>query len=507
MKIQLPDILKRNEGYVLQNRQTILDDDKKIIITPEIKNMMMPFTDPLWLNFKVFIDTTKEKGFFGRDYNEGKDGQGSNNKQDSALAYLKRIGEEERYQMLKIWQRNFIELVKMYDFLLIEIDGLENIYSAKQDEAWLSENKIKFKIRETADMRVQSLIHTYRQIVYDSSRGVQIIPNNLLSFPLSVMVYASGYFNSELYDLDSTYQEDTYKRMFPTYKKLDNIPEVSSFNTIHPFNYILFDFPGVTIDMTESGTSFFTDVSNNVGNSMVTNNLTFTFWSCAVNGVFNNTIGQFDFGKILAFLSAQDKLVNTSGFLKRNIYDGTFFGNFMSQIYENANKWGPRGLLKNFQNAGEFALNKLMKNSNRYLQALNLWATNLAESVVNLTSPDYYFKLANSSVARMIDLIDDKVYEGLKIRDINRFMETNFSDKVASQYKRFETKVLTNIEHNDKIKAGITAAAKTDNHGVTLFSDTGVPNDGLTVDMKTQGHTNEARLLPSHSNIYHRKSF
>ena len=495
-------MLKKNQGYVLPNRQNITDYDNKVIITPEMKYMMMPFTDPLWLNFKIFIDTTKEKGFFGNDYNEGKDGVGSDTKQDSALAYLRRIGEIERYNMLKIWQRNFIELIKMYDFLLLEVEGLSEIYEAKLDDAWIKDsNKIKFKLRETVDMRIQSLMQTYRNIIFDSSRGVQIIPENLLGFPLSVLVYASGYFNGELYDIDGG--DEIERRMFPTYKKLDAMYSAGSFNNVQPFNYVLFDFPDIRIDTTGSGTSFFSDVSNNVGGNMVNNSMAFTFYSCDVNGVFNNTIGSFDFGKILAFLASQDKLVNTSGFINKNLYDGTFIGNFMGSMAKNVERWGPRGLLKNFHNAGEAALNKLAKNSNKYLRALDLWANNLSKSVVDLTSPDYYFKLANSSVANMIDLIDDKAYNALKIRDINRFMSINFSDRVAAEYKKFEHKVLTNIAHDEKIKAGVRDRAKTSDHGVTLFDMS--PLAGEERNIEKQG--NNPELIPLNTNIYKRKGF
>ena len=99
----------------------------------------------------------------------------------------------------------------------MQVEGLEVIQNRKPGHVFTEEDKLNIIIRETVDMRVQSLINDYNHIWYDHVRGVEVLPQNLREFDMFIMLYDVNYYNTMLYDIDNDelsgidYNNDKYK--------------------------------------------------------------------------------------------------------------------------------------------------------------------------------------------------------------------------------------------------------------------------------------------------------
>lgn len=185
------------------------------VITSEDRARQLPLTEHLSVGFKLFINWNKDYGLFADDdLNRSGATTTTNN---SAVSYLYRIGQENRAVALKAWIKKFKELIAVYDFLFMQVEGLEVIQNRKPGHVFTEEDKLNIIIRETVDMRVQSLINDYNHIWYDHVRGVEVLPQNLREFDMFIMLYDVNYYNTMLYDIDNDelsgidYNNDKYK--------------------------------------------------------------------------------------------------------------------------------------------------------------------------------------------------------------------------------------------------------------------------------------------------------
>lgn len=135
-------------------------------------------SDPLWLGFKVYFDFSAPSGLLADENNV-----------NSALAYLKRIGETYRYEILKIFISSLKTLSSEYPFLFQTLSGLDEIRSRKPGILAAEENEIKIGMLETVDMKVQALMASYKQIVFDDERWVYVLPVNLRRFSTSIYIF------------------------------------------------------------------------------------------------------------------------------------------------------------------------------------------------------------------------------------------------------------------------------------------------------------------------------
>lgn len=138
-----------------------LQDQTSIMLNSPIRDVARfldanNISDPLFLRFKIFFDFTASSGLLAEETNT-----------NSALAYLKRIGDVARYQLLK----DFIESLKIisseYPFLMQDLDGLSEILSANPQCFIPDDQNLMIHCLETVDMKIQKLVTSYRKIIYD----------------------------------------------------------------------------------------------------------------------------------------------------------------------------------------------------------------------------------------------------------------------------------------------------------------------------------------------------
>lgn len=380
-------------------------DKYKDYSTGEQRAFFSKYTDPLTLNFKLLIDFDATTGLFAAEENV-----------NSALAYLKRIGPQEnkRYEMLKHWIDVFKIFIQDYDFLILEIVGLEIIQNAKAFEQFIEdEDRIEIKIRETSDMLIQGLIATYRHIWFDNRRGVEVLPINLRRFDINVLVFSSGYFNMLFYD-DSPEFKDEVKNdsinerlIFPTIKKLNDrtFKNVSS----EKYNHILFSIHGCSINNEESGKSFIETLSNEMSSDYVKNTLVFNFRFAEYSGRFNNIMGDMDFLKLLTLMSAQNKVINTE---KSTI----------KSTLKNSATDLKSSLLKTVKTKANNQLNKITsKNS-------------VIGDILSKMTPQYATQMIKNTIDVGINKIETKYIDNPLAR-INNMLFQNFSNNLIDIYK------------------------------------------------------------------------
>ena len=153
------------------------------------------FQDPTTLGFKLFfiniidsanivnddfVDTStviNSTGLFGNETNE-----------NSALYYLKSMGDNARFNMLKDFKSLLSTLNIDYPWYFQSIEGLS--------EAWVRDYKtpkIKKELTitclESIDLRITALMDLYRKIAYDWNNRRAILPDNLRKFNLSIKIY------------------------------------------------------------------------------------------------------------------------------------------------------------------------------------------------------------------------------------------------------------------------------------------------------------------------------
>jgi hypothetical protein len=276
-------------------------------VTSELRALtMQTYHDPLTLCFKVIFDYSKTYGLFADESNT-----------DSALAYLKRIGDTARYSMLVKWISVWQNFWSNYDFLIQQVDGLSVVENWAPQDNFNESEKIVFQIRETSDMMFTSLLATYRQIWHDDIRVVEVLPANLRRFDMSVLVFNASYFNMNLYDIPLGTSVDTDniplsqigQVVFPTHRKLSD-GQFSLMGTAQQFNHMIYKFQDVNINTLESGSQFASTIVNEQSGSMLMQNLSLNFRFGNYSGRFNNIMGNVDFTAVLAMLSAQNRIAS-----------------------------------------------------------------------------------------------------------------------------------------------------------------------------------------------------
>lgn len=273
--------------------------------TGENRKALHQYSDPLVLNFKVMIEYDGMSGLFGDEIYP-----------NTALAYLKRIGEDERYELLKHLKLLYKNFTKNMDFLVKTVEGLERISNFPPAQMFgYEEDKITIHTDETVDMYVQSMVYLYREICYDmTSRKVRVLPSNLCFFNCNILLFASGYY-SDGYDkaepVDGVEDSDINKLVLPTKKKLYYGESNEFTSKIHEtYNHTIFKIEDCQFLVDECGKSFVQEISNEMSDTMVKNNLTFSFQSAHYSGRFNNLVGDRDVTKLLFESALANKQAN-----------------------------------------------------------------------------------------------------------------------------------------------------------------------------------------------------
>lgn len=290
--------------YQLRSRDMY---DSSLFAPSEFRAMYMRYTDPLTLNFRLLINVNTKTGFFGGAWKAiGKNGA-TNEVYDvcedledcpnSAIAYLWRIGELDRCRLWVELINDWVDLVRNWDFLQESVEGLDQIIQAQEHVAWVDAH-FSITFRENVTSRVQRVIDKYRNIWWDSSRGVQVLPRNLQAMDLSVLVYNSGYWGGK-YDLDQKEYEKRYGTdgawdMFPTLKKMQSLDVIhqKAKGDNYPFIYHLFHFPSAYYNY-DSGVDYFSEVNNIGGSEPLHTKMVFDFFSVEYSNSFKHGIDAF----------------------------------------------------------------------------------------------------------------------------------------------------------------------------------------------------------------------
>lgn len=132
--------------------------------------------DPTYLEFIVIPHFNVHHGLFADEKYV-----------NSALAYLKRVGELDRYEMLKTFIDEFQTIMNESMWMFKSISGLDAAMNRKMSEPLLVDSKLSFTAYETVDWRMQALLQLWKSICYDTNdRFVEILPENLRTFYMSI---------------------------------------------------------------------------------------------------------------------------------------------------------------------------------------------------------------------------------------------------------------------------------------------------------------------------------
>lgn len=394
-----------NDGVKANSRTSYLYDPNNgktnNFVTSEIRFNKAKYVDPLTLCFKLMVDFTKPYGLLADKKNI-----------NSALAYLERIGEKDRYELLVKWIEIFKILIKDYDFLILDVEGIDEIVNKKAGDMFTGEDKITISIRETSDMLVQSLITMYKHIWYDEVRQVEVLPANLRRFDISILVYSAGYYNMMLYDTLGTMglmsgddkSETGYEtKIYPTIKKLSD-GFFLDFAPKYEFNHHLINLGDAQINNEESGKSFFENISNIASDDFIKNTLTLNYRFANYRGTFNNIFGEVDFVKVLAISAAQDSVSN------RFSNSGNVYTSNQTQPYlETLNKIKSNlknyfaDTKKNLAIIGKETITKLKDTPNTFLNGVLSKNAILGNALLELTDPKTVSRMIENKINNSID--------------------------------------------------------------------------------------------------------
>ena len=460
---KIPKIVSTLTGFI--------DDSSESLITSEMRSYMSKFSDPLNLNFKLMVDYDKPSGLFADEFKH----------KDSALAYLKRIGENERYNMLLKWISVFKIFIKGFDFLIQEVEGIDEIINHKTGDMYTDDAKITINIRETSDMLCQSLLTTWRHIWFDDIRCVEVIPSNLRKFDLNILIFNSGYYNLAIYDDIETQfftgltksvknNDDYQKKMFPTIKKLSDKYFIENANK-YDFNHHLIMLKSVSINNEESGKNFFATLSNEMSDEGVKNSITLNFRFATYKGNFNNIFGEFDFVSLLTIAAVENKRMSIMSPTELN-KEMSLAGN-NTEPYMTAEAKIKAKFTDYFQNSKESfkqigidTLNQLKTKPAEYTNKFFGPNSTIGSAIETITDPSLLANMTKNTIDLGITYIEDKYINGF-VSNINSLVMNNFSENFVTVYDKYFKEKPKQIELIDD-KVNIQSVDNT-NNSPTLF--------------------------------------
>jgi hypothetical protein len=125
---------------------------------------------------------------------------------DTALAYLKRTGEVERYEMLETFQITLRSLNKEMPWYWQSIDGLQRAWQLMTDFTdpfrGGREARLEIGTLESIDLRMASILALYRKVAFDSKYRREILPGNVRKFNLQIYIKEIRNFNTVLNAID-----------------------------------------------------------------------------------------------------------------------------------------------------------------------------------------------------------------------------------------------------------------------------------------------------------------
>ena len=134
--------------------------------------------EPTYLVFEPIFNFNMPSGLLADESNA-----------NSALAYLKRIGENSRYANLKVALQSLKKLVVDSAWSFKSVSGFADAYSITYDSPLISDGVLKFDMHESLDMRVTAILSRIYEATYDQYRFVEVLPANLQEFSVGILVH------------------------------------------------------------------------------------------------------------------------------------------------------------------------------------------------------------------------------------------------------------------------------------------------------------------------------
>lgn len=229
--------------------------------------------DPTFTGFKLYFHFSATSGLLADEEYP-----------NSALAYLKRIGDTARYNMLV----NFIETLSSVNstapWIFSEIDGLADIFTSGFENVNVPKDaRITIKCFETIDNKMTALNMLWRNIYYDKNRKVHVLPENMRQFSMSIYIIDMRVFNT-------------------SYKFLRNAATAGSATSLTEVNHMLFDIGMCEFD-TLSGGSYLDSLSN-ASPVEATSNIVLKYGAHDVSSLFTSITGDERLAAIALELAA-----------------------------------------------------------------------------------------------------------------------------------------------------------------------------------------------------------
>lgn len=323
-----------NSSYSIENFVNVLQ-------ASEGTDTFKVFNDPTYTGFKLFFHFDSSVGLLADESNV-----------NSALAYLKRIGQDVRYELLKRFINILSKVNSICPWMFQDIEGLQELY-AEQFEEIYKKHQLTINCLETVDGKIGSLVQMYKSIVYDHHNRKYIVPINLRRFSMSIYVYDFRMFS----DLDPLSVE-----FLQTIQTTD----------ITKLNHTLFDL-GYCQFNPASGGAFFSEVSNNRSDANM-NNLVIDYEQYDISGMFRTLMGDNVIGP-----QAIATIASTSAGGEQSKFDAFLQRNSLTEVFDKAGGNAVTDKIEMLLNDDEWRTRLNRFTANTEAEAFNLVRARLAK--------------------------------------------------------------------------------------------------------------------------------
>lgn len=144
--------------------------------------------DPTVKGFKLIFEFNQSPPNFPYDttsplFNETDQGE-------SAIRYLQGIGEDARAQSLKDFKLRLRNINNFSPHYFQQMDGLEEMYRFDPTNPnRMDERELEITTLESIDNRISGMIEMYMRAVYDFDYHRVLLPENMMEFSLTILVY------------------------------------------------------------------------------------------------------------------------------------------------------------------------------------------------------------------------------------------------------------------------------------------------------------------------------
>lgn len=139
----------------------------------------LSLSEPTFLVFEPIFNFAMPTGLFADE-----------SYKNSALAYLKRIGESSRYEKLKAAIALLKQVMQQSPWSFESVSGIEDILKRELNDIVIESKHITFTMIESLDMRISSVLFTILECCADDTfRRVEILPKNLQEFSMGILIH------------------------------------------------------------------------------------------------------------------------------------------------------------------------------------------------------------------------------------------------------------------------------------------------------------------------------